>query len=189
MSTLFRGILLAGLTIMMADAQLDQGQIAGTVTDNSHAVVPGAKVSVINAATHRIDYAETASRGAYIVTNLPIGGYIVTVEAPGFKKFEQSEVSVDAAVRTTLDVALEVGLVTESVTVEGTAAQLQEETAQISRTVETQQIADLALNGRNPIELALLKAGVIGGNFNTFVPDSTTNGGFSLGLSTSRSMG
>ena len=69
-----------------------------------------------------------------------------------------------------------------SVTIGASAARLQPETAQISRTVETRQITDLALNGRNPINLALFKAGVIGGNFNfnTFNPDSTTNGGFSI---------
>src|SRR5262249_57186181 len=69
---------------------------------------------------------------------------------------------------------------TESVEVTASTSQVQTETAQVGRTVDTRQIQDLTLNGRNPIFLALLKPGVIGGSIGTFAPDDVTNGGFSI---------
>src|SRR6185503_2755838 len=91
----------------------------------------------------------------------------------------RSEVSVDPATRTTIDATLEIGEVTETVTVAAIAAQLQTETAQIGRVVTSRQITDLALNGRNPTNLALLKPGVVGSNFNAFNPTGL-DGGFSI---------
>jgi len=163
-----------------AAAQLDQGQIAGTITDASGAIVPRATVTAVNTQTGLSRTVQTGQNGLYIVTSLPVGAYRVTVEAPGFKKLVRTNVTVDAATRTTLDVSLAVGQVTESVTVTATTAPMQQETAQIGRVVEARQISDLALNGRNPINLALLKAGVVGGNFNDFNPDSLSTPQFSI---------
>lgn len=152
-------------------AQLDQGQIAGTVLDPSQAAVGDATVTAVGA--QGVPHAsKTGESGAYILTNLPVGTYELTIQAPGFKQSVRSNVKVDAAARTTLDITLEVGAVTESVTVSASAVQIQRETAQIGRTVESRQITDLALNGRNPINLTLLKAGVVGGNFNNFNPNN-----------------
>jgi len=152
-------------------AQQDQGQIAGTVLDSSNAVVTGAKVTAVSIqGVSRA--ADTGDNGAFIITNVPAGLYEVSVQAQGFKRFVRTGVKVDVAARSTVDVMLEVGAVSESVTVEATGVQLSQETAQIGRVVEARQITDLALNGRNPINLALLKAGVVGGNFNNFNPNN-----------------
>src|SRR5258708_1576724 len=87
------------------------------------------------------------------------------------KKLRASDVQGDAATRTTVDATLQIGLATETVNVIASANMLERETAQIGRVVESKQITDLALNGRNPIKLAILKAGVVGGNnFNDFGP-------------------
>ncbi len=179
MKSVSRYVLLIVLT-SVGSAQLDQGQIAGTVTDSTQAIVVGAKVIAVSNATGRAQTTQTGANGSYVLTNLQVGLYEVTVEASGFKKYVQAAVKVDAATRATLDVTLALGLVTESVTVHDTAAQMQQETAQIGRVVDARQISDLALNGRNPINLALLKAGVIGGNFSAFSPDNLTNGGLSI---------
>ena len=170
-------LLVLGTTVY---AQVDQGQIAGTVMDTSGAVVPGAKLTVLHTQTGTSQSAVAGQNGSYIITNVGVGDYTVSAEAAGFKKYTRTNVRVDAATRTTVDITLDVGLFTESVTVVGTFTQMQAETAQIGRVVESRQITDLALNGRNPINLALLKAGVSGGAFNTFNPDSLTNGGFSI---------
>jgi hypothetical protein len=95
-------------------------------------------------------------------------------------------VKVDTATRTTTDIVLEIGAGSETVNVPATAAQVQRETAQIGLVIEARQISDLALNGRNPVNLALMKAGVMGGNFNAFTPDSfgmnlSINGGQTTG--------
>jgi len=154
-----------------ATGQQDQGQIAGTVLDASTATVSGARVTAtsVQGVSRSVD---TGENGSFVLTNLPVGFYEVSVQAEGFKRFVRTGVKVDIAARSTVDVSLELGAVTESVTVEGSGVQLSQETAQIGRVVESRQITDLALNGRNPINLALLKAGVVGGNFNNFNPNN-----------------
>lgn len=151
-------------------AQLDQGQIAGTVLDPAGNPVPGAAISIQQAQTRRTTEAASGANGAFLFASLPIGLYRLDVEAPGFKRFSRETIKVDASNRTAIEVRLEIGAVSETITVEGQAAVLQEETAQIGRVVESRQISDLALNGRNPLNLALLKPGVVGGNFNSFNP-------------------
>ena len=152
-------------------SQVDQGQLAGTVKDNSDSVVPRATVTVVNTASGRSATAATGENGAFIFTNLLIGTYDVTVEASGFKKALQKNVKIDAASRASLEILMEIGAVSEAVTVNESFVQLQRESAQIGRIVESRQITDLALNGRNPIYLTSLKAGVIGGgNINDFNP-------------------
>ena len=79
-----------------------------------------------------------------------------------------------------VDAELTVGALTDTVEVKASAAQVNTESAQVGRVVESKQIQDLTLNGRNPVYLALLKPGVRGGNINTFDPDSVSNGGFSI---------
>src|SRR5262249_39388477 len=85
-----------------------------------------------------------------------------------------------AAAKLSIDMELAVGAVTDSVEVTSTAPLVQSETATVGRTVDAKQIESLSTNGRNPIYLALLKPGVIGGSIGTFDPDSVSNGGFSI---------
>ncbi|MEJ7665586.1 MAG: TonB-dependent receptor [Hymenobacter sp.] len=157
--------------LLPLNGQLDQGQISGTVQDASTASVAGASVTAVSAQGVSVS-AKTGENGSYVLTNLPVGMYDLTVQTPGFKQAVRSQVKVDAAARTTIDILLEVGALTESVTVTASSVQIQRETAQMGRTVEARQITDLALNGRNPINLTLLKAGVVGGNFNNFNPNN-----------------
>jgi len=159
-----------------AGAQLDLGQIAGVVRDPSRALVAGATVTARNIQTNNVVATQTESGGLYVFVNLPIGRYEVTVEAPGFKKFVQSNVIVDAARRTDVDVALEVGSARESVTVTANAAMLAVDTAVVGGVVENRQMTDIALNGRNPFYMAEIKPGVIGDQFNSFNPDTMYTG-------------
>jgi hypothetical protein len=160
-------------------AQMDQGQIAGTVVDPTKAVVVAATVTVISVQTgHRLPVS-TAENGTYVAPNLGIGFYTVEIEASGFRKFVRQNVKVDAATRITVDAQLTLGAATESVTVSGEMAYIQDSTAQIGRVIESRQISDLALNGRNPLNLALIKAGVVGSNFNAF---NSTDVGSSLSI-------
>ncbi|MDQ1473600.1 MAG: hypothetical protein QOJ99_5080 [Bryobacterales bacterium] len=162
---------LLSVSVPAGFAQFDQGQIAGTVKDGSDAIVVQAQVSAVNAQNGQRSLATTGGNGSYILTNLPVGYYEISIQAGGFKKFVQSNVKVDAATRTTVDATLQIGLATETVNVIASATMLERETAQIGRIVESKQITDIALNGRNPIKLAILKAGVVGGNnFNDFGP-------------------
>lgn len=154
--------------------QFDQGQIAGTVTDPSHAPVPGARVSVAALQTGQTVSTVTGENGIFVVVGLRVGAYKITVEANGFRQFVEDEVKVDAALRSTLDISLTLGALTEQVNVQSNTTPLQADTAEVGRTVDSRQISDLALNGRNPIDLALTKAGVVGtvagSGFNSFNP-------------------
>ena len=140
----------------------------------------GAGVSVINPSNGDQRTALSNANGYYQFPNLPVGTYNVIAELAGFKRTIQTGVVLDSAAKLNIDLTLTVGVVTESVEVTGNATQVQTESAQVGRVVDSKQIQDLTLNGRNPIYLALLKPGVSGGSIGTFDPDSVSNGGFSI---------
>ena len=172
--------LLLLLSPALLRAQFDTGQIAGYIRDASQGVVAGAAVTVTDEGNGFQRQTSTNTNGYYVVPNLPVGKYSVTAESSGFKKTVQSGIVLDSAARLNIDLVLTVGAVTESVEVQSQAAQVQTESAQVGRVVDTKQIQDLTLNGRNPIYLALLKPGVAGGSIGTFDPDSVSNGGFNI---------
>jgi hypothetical protein len=180
MTRFIRGIALSFFACAMSFAQFDTGQISGYVRDASQAVVTGATVTVINQGNGDQRTTTTNASGFYVVPNLQVGTYTITAEMPGFKKTVQAGLVLDSAARLSVDLTLTVGAVSESVEVKGSATQVQTESAQVGRVVDTKQIQDLTLNGRNPIYLALLKPGVTGGSIGTFDPDSVSNGGFSI---------
>jgi hypothetical protein len=176
---------LVSLAILLATSvalygQIDSGQIAGYVRDSSEAVIAGATVTVTNAGTNDTRTAATNGSGFYVVANVPVGTYSVAAEHPGFKRTVRAGVVLDSASRVGVDLSLVVGAVSESVEVTSSQVQVQTESAQVGRVVDSKQIQDLTLNGRNPIYLALLKPGVAGGSIGAFDPDSVSNGGFSI---------
>ncbi len=171
------------LLALPALAQFDRGQVSGFVRDEQGGVVPGATVKVTNQQTRLEHTYATDSSGYYIAPALLPGVYEVAVELSGFKRFVKTSVKVDAASKVQVDATLSAGGLQEAVTVVGEATPLQANTGQVSKTIESKQIEDLMLNGRNPINLALLKPGVrggAGGSFNSFQADSLSNGGFNI---------
>jgi hypothetical protein len=172
---------LAGfLLVICAKAQFDSGQISGFVRDPSRSIVVGASVTATNEGNGEKHRATTNSSGYYVFPNLFVGSYTIAAEAPGFKKSVQTGIKLSSAAKISVDAELAVGTVSESVEVSAAASVVQSETATVGRTVETRQIENLTMNGRNPIFLALLKPGVRGGSIGSFVPDDVTNGGFSI---------
>jgi hypothetical protein len=172
-------LLVAWLAAAPAAAQFDRAQISGVVKDSTGGVVPGATVTATNQQTKVPATVVSDSSGYYVFPNLQPGIYEFSVELQGFKKFQRTNVRLDAAGKLTIDATLETGALTETVTVAADSTPLQSDTA-VRKTIETKDIQDLALNGRNPINLALLKAGVRGGTFNSFNPDSLTTGGYNI---------
>ncbi|PYQ09121.1 MAG: TonB-dependent receptor [Acidobacteria bacterium] len=177
-----RGALTLGLVLLAlpALAQFDRGQVSGFVRDEQGGFVPGATVKVTNQQTRLEHTYTTDNSGYYIAPALLPGVYEVAVELSGFKKFVKTSVKVDATSKVQVDATLSPGGMQEAVTVVGEATPLQSSTAQVSKTIEAKAITELMLNGRNPINLAMLKPGVRAGAFNTFQPDSLTDGGFSI---------
>jgi len=137
-------------------AQGARGSIGGTITDTSGSVLVGVKVTVANTETGSAFEAVTDQQGAYLAPQLLPGFYRVRAELTGFKQtlVERVQVNIDQAVA--LDLRLEVGQVTESVTVEGEALQLNTETGSVGHVVQNRQINDLPLNGRNAFDLVNL---------------------------------
>jgi hypothetical protein len=157
-------------------AQSDNAQISGVIRDPNGAVVAGAKV-VAKSETREFERTTTTNaEGYYVLTSLPPGLYTVWVEQPGFKRTESTNKKVDPSTPTTVDLTLEAGNVTETVSIVASAAAVQSETATVGKLVEGKQIDYIQLNGRNPLFLALLKPGVNGGALGSFSFGLTTGG-------------
>jgi outer membrane receptor protein involved in Fe transport len=133
--------------------------IFGTVSDRSGAVVPGAAVVVTNPQTGIARTTRSSQTGSYVVAQLPIGEYQVKVEAAGFKSFLQQAVELRVDENRQVDATLEVGAVSDSVTVTAENVQVETRSGSLKEVVDSQRIVDLPLNGRNPLQLQYLAAG------------------------------
>src|SRR6266702_19497 len=154
-------MILIALGAITTFAQTGTSSITGTVLDVNGAAVPGATVTALNEATGVV-YTQTSNdSGLYSFSSLPVGVYTVTVEKQGFKKFQKTKNALEVGTPLTVDVAMEVGLVSEVVTVQGGTEQLQTANATIGNVVEQKAIETLPLNGRNPLTLLLLEPGVV----------------------------
>src|SRR5450432_3032691 len=147
------------LTVLSAMAQTTTGSIVGLVTDTTGAAVPNASVTVTRVDTGNATKTTTNISGNYVVTPLQAGPYSVTVEAQGFKKSVSGGITLNLQDRLAVNVSLEVGQITETVEVQGTAALLQTDTSYLGQVVDSQKIVDLPLNGRFFTRLAVLTAG------------------------------
>lgn len=142
-------------------AQVPTGTILGTVKDAQGLSIAGATVTLTNQGTSKTQTGTTSSRGGYEFTDLNVGFYQIEVSKPGFKNSVVTSVKLDASTEYSVPpVTLEIGAVTETVTVEGGADLVRTAGAEITDTVEKEQIEDLPILDRNPINLLKLQAGV-----------------------------
>ena len=152
--------LLALLGMFAISAFGQTAQLTGTVNDKSGSSVPGAKIVATNIATGVARATVANDSGNYLITALLPGGYRVSTEAPGFKQVNQGPVTLEVDQVARLDFTLEVGETRDSVTVEASAVLLDSATSTLGTTVENRQIAELPLNGRDPIDHLALSAGI-----------------------------
>jgi hypothetical protein len=152
-------------------AQIDRGGVTGTVTDPAGAVVPAANITLTNEATGVTQKVQSLSGGTYVLQGVPVGSYSLKVEAAGFKAHVATGLQVHVQSIVTADVALEVGAVTEVMTVSSSAPLLQAQDASVGQTIASKSVNDLPLNGRNWISLASLAAGsyLVGGTGSTTI--------------------
>jgi hypothetical protein len=147
-----------------ASAQLaSQTALVGTVTDSGGLVVPGAQVVAVNTGTKDTYEATTNSEGSYHIPFVRPGRYDITISIPSFQAFKVTgvEVATNQVVRT--NATLQVGGVTESVTVSSEAKVLDTDRATVSETIGERAIVELPLSGRNVWSLASTTPGVLGG--------------------------
>jgi hypothetical protein len=149
-------VLVAGATT----AQEFRGSITGRVLDAAGAVVSGAQVSATNTATNASVWATSDESGDYTILFLTPGTYNVTVEAKGFKKLSRQAIEVRVGDKLTLDLALEVGQVAETVTVTTNAPLLEAATASSGQVIDRRRIAELPLSDGNPFVLSRLAPGI-----------------------------
>ncbi|MBI3679541.1 MAG: carboxypeptidase regulatory-like domain-containing protein, partial [Acidobacteria bacterium] len=155
-----RRLMLVCALVLRAPAQETTGTITGTVRDPSSAIVPGAEVTIRNSGTGAQRRVRTGPEGQYVATSLPVGTYEVEVTHQGFKKAVAQSIQLSVDNRLVVDIALQVGAVTELTTVETRISQLETETATVSGLVDSKRVVDLPLNGRNFAQLINLQAGV-----------------------------
>jgi hypothetical protein len=167
--------------------QAGTGALSGMVTDPAGAVIANAAVEVRNTETNAPYPTVTTDTGAYTVPRLPPGPYSLTVSAPGFKKLVRSGLTIDAGQTLPLDVALEVGASTESVTVSAEGTLLKTETGDMAHNITLSQLDELPVLGigtanagsngiRNPYNAVVFLPGVsYFANFSMIVNGAPTN--------------
>ncbi len=151
-------LIAASYTLVAQDAS---GRVVGTITDRSGAVIPNVHVVVTNAATHVSRETTTDSSGFYQVLAVPIGSYVVSADHAGFNPVTTSSNALEINQSLKIDIRLEVGAKTETVTVIDSAATVETINPTMGSTVSDRSVQDLPLNGRNVLDLALLQPGVL----------------------------
>ena len=156
----FRVFAALSLTIAPAFPQATTAKLVGAVTDPSGAVVLNAKVETRNAQTNLTRSTLTDAQGNYEFNFLPVGSYVLSVEAAGFLRAEVSQFALNVDQVARVDVRLQLGQTTEAVKVEAGALLMQTENATVGTVIDSQKVVELPLNGRSFVQLALLTPGV-----------------------------
>src|SRR5579884_2041377 len=135
------------LLVLLGYAQSDRGTITGTVVDPAGALVAAATIELKNADTGVLYQTASTATGNYTLAQIPVGTYELSVVVPGFKKYLRQNIGVGVAQTVRLDVPLEVGAASESVTVTEQASLLKTESGELSHTIEAGHLVDLGLLG------------------------------------------
>src|SRR5262245_10784813 len=149
------------ITDVPCSGQTTYGKLVGNARDTSDSVVPGVQVTVVNEATRESYTQLTNELGAYAFNTLIPGTYTIQAEVAGFRPIQIQHITLQVNQTARFDLKLELGQVSESVSVTASAPVLSTDTSDVGQVITTQQIVDLPLNGRNFLQLAALTNGVI----------------------------
>lgn len=149
------------LKITCAWGQVEQGNITGTVSDQSGGVVPGVIVRAINTQTQVTAETTTNESGVFRLPFLSAGEYNVTAERDGFDITRIQNIRITVGLTATINMTLRAGTTRQELVVEASAVQLEEQTAALGNVVGGKQMIELPLLGRNPYDLVLLAPGVL----------------------------
>lgn len=141
-------------------AQQGRGTIQGTVIDAGGASIAGAQVTITNIDTNLVFTAVTGAEGFYIVPNLIVGAYSVTIAKDGFKKAVHSGIVIEVDQKAEINISLEPGAVNESVEVTAEAPLIDTATATLGKVIENRRVQELPVNGRNALALVMLAPSV-----------------------------
>ena len=147
-------------TASLALAQVGSSEVLGTVRDASRSLIAKAAVTLTSTETGITTKTAADNNGEFDFLNVKVGHYTLTVEQTGFAK-STADVAVDVEARQRVDITMQVGVVSDSVTVSGAAAMLDTDNSEHSQVVNTAAIVELPLNGRNYADLALLSTNAV----------------------------
>ena len=164
------------VTGTLVSAQTIRSTLTGAVTDPNGAVVTGVLVTATNVATNIATTTKTNNDGLYAFTALTPGEYVLAVEQKGFKRFVQSGIVLQIAQATRLDVPLEVGQITEEVSVVGEAQLVRSTSSELGQVIDYKQIQSLPLNGRLFQQLVTLTPGAVARGFADFAENPAAAG-------------
>jgi hypothetical protein len=153
-------VLLLALWPRAGWSQTVYGSIAGTVLDASGAAIPGTTVSLTNLGTGDKRTMESDAAGAYTFVNILPGNYRLEAEKSGFKLFKRDPIVVEVGSGLRIDIAMQVGAVTQTIEVTAQTPLLQAQTSDLGTVVESRTVTEMPLNGRNVISLAQLSPGI-----------------------------
>src|SRR5215210_2231626 len=153
-------LLSIGLLVGVHAQSSTTGNITGTVRDPQGATVPKAEVTVVDEKTGQSRTVSATEDGFYNITSLPAGIYTISTAPAGFKKTVSTGVDLHVNENKTVNIELQVGQVTETVTVTSEAAQVETRSGEVSSLISEKQVTELPLNGRNYAQLALMVPGV-----------------------------
>ena len=148
------------------------GSISGVVTDQNGGVIVGAKVIAIETQTGVRSGIATDSKGFYNFPALPVGKYDVEVQSPGFKLYRQTGLVVDVNSTLSVDVKLQIGEVSERVTISSEAVHVETESTQNGLVIEGRKILAIPLNGRSYTDLLSAQPGVVPSVYTNQAPDT-----------------
>jgi hypothetical protein len=151
-------ILFCFFVVLSASGQ-NTATLFGTVADSAGASVPGAQVTATHIQTGALRQAVTDEAGSYLFVQLPVGEYQVRAAAAGFKEFLQTGIVLQVSENRRADIALQVGQVNERIEVTAQAAAVETRSGTVSEVIDSRRIAELPLNGRNPVQLQTLIPG------------------------------
>ena len=153
-------LVLVAIVLGLAPAAFAQeGQIYGTVTDASKAILPGVSITITNPDTGQTRTVVTDQQGQYEAQALPIGHYTVSAELSGFNTVKRENVAVDLDAKVQIDITLTVGAMSESLTVSGAAPVIDTRSSEVGANVSQEQIQSLPVQARQWINLATLLPG------------------------------
>jgi Carboxypeptidase regulatory-like domain len=153
-------LLTVALTLTVIPACFGQavavGSISGQVADPTGALIPGAEVTATQTETQFSRTATTDPEGYYTLPNLPVGPYLLTIKAQGFKTYDQKGIILEVGNNVQSNAKLEVGAVSENVSVSAAASMVETKENTVAQVIEERRITELPLNGRQATQLILI---------------------------------
>lgn len=156
-TTILLVVLFAAAAVVLA--QTSTGEVNGTVTDNSGGAIPRAAVKLANQGTKVTKESQTNANGYFVFINVLPGSYVLTVEKQGFKTAQVNAFDIQVNQTLAQNIRLDVGVISESVTVSAEAPLLQSSTSELGTVIAEKPLKELPLNGRNFTQLLILTPG------------------------------